>query len=152
MRRGEALLRLTRYSEAAADDTAALSRLMAAPSRDGRSAEDLRTSRAELLCNRGKAEAGMGHYAMALSDVTQAIHLWPEISERGYDADPDGLRGLAERVWREGKVTVVCSHRPVLPALCRALGLKVGKFSTGSFLVAHRLADGRLVHERFGAP
>jgi len=49
-------------------------------------------------------------------------------------------------------VTVVCSHRPVLPALCRALGLKVGKFSTGSFLVAHRLADGRLVHERFGAP
>ena len=32
------------------------------------------------------------------------------------------------------------------------LGLKVGKFSTGAFLVAHRLADGRLVHERFGAP
>ena len=86
------------------------------------------------------------------ASIDRHIHLWPEISERGYDADPDGLRGLAERVWREGKVTVVCSHRPVLPALCRALGLKVGKFSTGSFLVAHRLADGRLVHERFGAP
>ena len=86
------------------------------------------------------------------ASIDRHIHLWPEISERGYDADPDGLRGLAERVWREGKVTVVCSHRPVLPALSRALGLKVGKFSTGSFLVAHRLADGRLVHERFGAP
>ena len=86
------------------------------------------------------------------ASIDRHIHLWPEISERGYDADPDGLRGLAERVWREGKVTVICSHRPVLPALCRALGLKVGKFSTGSFLVAHRLADGRLVHERFGAP
>jgi len=80
-RRGEALLRLTRYSEAAADDTSALARLMAAPSQNGRSAEDLRTSRAELLCNRGKAEAGMGRYAAALSDVTQAIHLWPEIDD-----------------------------------------------------------------------
>ncbi|MEU4290476.1 NUDIX domain-containing protein [Kribbella sp. NPDC026596] len=80
------------------------------------------------------------------------IHLWPEISERGYDADPDGLRGLGERAWKTGKVTVVCSHRPVLPALSRELGLKVGKFSTGAFLVAHRLADGRLVHERFRAP
>ena len=86
------------------------------------------------------------------ASIDRHIHLWPEISERGYDADPDGLRGLAERVWRPGKVTVVCSHRPVLPALSRELGLKVGKFSTGAFLVAHRLADGRLVHERFGPP
>ncbi|MFC6161017.1 NUDIX hydrolase [Kribbella jiaozuonensis] len=86
------------------------------------------------------------------ASIDRHIHLWPEISERGYDADPGGLRGLAERVWRPGKVTVVCSHRPVLPALSRELGLKVGKFSTGAFLVAHRLADGRLVHERFRAP
>jgi 8-oxo-dGTP diphosphatase len=86
------------------------------------------------------------------ASIDRHIHLWPEISERGYDADPDGLRGLAERVWRPGKVTVVCSHRPVLPALSRELGLKVGKFSTGAFLVAHRLADGRVVYERFGAP
>ncbi|WP_329005525.1 NUDIX domain-containing protein [Kribbella sp. NBC_00709] len=86
------------------------------------------------------------------ASIDRHIHLWPEISERGYDADPDALRGLAERVWRPGKVTVICSHRPVLPALSRELGLKVGKFSTGAFLVAHRLADGRLVHERFRAP
>ncbi|TCC27988.1 NUDIX hydrolase [Kribbella speibonae] len=86
------------------------------------------------------------------ASIDRHIHLWPEISERGYDADPDGLRGLTERVWRPGKVTVVCSHRPVLPALARELGLRVGKYSTGAFLVAHRLADGRLVHERFSAP
>lgn len=86
------------------------------------------------------------------ASIDRHIHLWPEISERGYDADPDGLRGLAERAWAPGKVTVVCSHRPVLPALSRELGLKVGKFATGSFVVAHRLGDGRLVHERFGAP
>ncbi|WP_350278971.1 NUDIX domain-containing protein [Kribbella sp. HUAS MG21] len=84
--------------------------------------------------------------------VDRHIHLWPEISERGYSADPEALGGLAERLWKPGKVTVVCSHRPVLPALARELGLKAAKFSTGAFLVAHRLADGRLVHERFGAP
>jgi 8-oxo-dGTP diphosphatase len=49
-------------------------------------------------------------------------------------------------------VTAVCSHRPVLPALSREFGLKVGKFSPGAFLVAHRLADGRVVYERFRAP
>lgn len=96
-----------------------------------------------------RCAATVAPYAASLE---RHIHLWPEISERGYDADPDGLRGLAERVWKPGKVTVVCSHRPVLPALARELGLKVGKFSTGAFLVAHRLADGRLVHERFSAP
>jgi 8-oxo-dGTP pyrophosphatase MutT (NUDIX family)/phosphohistidine phosphatase SixA len=96
-----------------------------------------------------RCTATVAPYAAA---VDRHIHLWPEISERGYHADPDGLRGLAERVWRPGKVTVICSHRPVLPALSRELGLKAGKFSTGAFLVAHRLADGRLVHERFRAP
>ncbi|RZT28749.1 8-oxo-dGTP diphosphatase [Kribbella sp. VKM Ac-2569] len=96
-----------------------------------------------------RCAATVAPYAASLG---RHIHLWPEISERGYDAAPDGLRGLAERVWKPGKVTVVCSHRPVLPALARELGLKVGKFSTGAFLVAHRLADGRVVHERFGAP
>jgi 8-oxo-(d)GTP phosphatase len=86
------------------------------------------------------------------ASIDRHIHLWPEISERGYDADPDSLRGLAERAWKPGTVTVVCSHRPVLPMLSRELGLKVGKFSPGAFLVAHRLADGRLVYERFSAP
>ncbi|MEV6267740.1 NUDIX domain-containing protein [Kribbella sp. NPDC051936] len=84
--------------------------------------------------------------------IDRHIHLWPQISERGYNTDPDGMRGLSERVWKPGKVTAICSHRPVLPALARELGLKVGKFSTGAFLAAHRLADGTVIHERFSAP
>ncbi|HET6988143.1 MAG TPA: NUDIX domain-containing protein [Kribbella sp.] len=86
------------------------------------------------------------------ASIDRHIHLWPEISERGYDAHPGGLRGLGERAWKPGRVTVVCSHRPVLPALAREFGLKVGKFSTGAFVVAHRLADGGTVCERFRAP
>ena len=86
------------------------------------------------------------------ASIDRHMHLWPEISERGYDADPDGIRGLADRAWKQGKVTAICSHRPVLPALARELGLRVGKFAPGAFVVAHQLADGRLVHERFSAP
>jgi 8-oxo-dGTP diphosphatase len=86
------------------------------------------------------------------ASIDKHIHLWPEISERGYEADPSVVRGLAAKAWKPGKVTVVCSHRPVLPALAREFGLRVGKFSPGAFLVAHRLEDGQLVYERFGAP
>jgi 8-oxo-dGTP pyrophosphatase MutT (NUDIX family)/phosphohistidine phosphatase SixA len=86
------------------------------------------------------------------ASIDRHIHLWPEISERGYGADPSALHGLGAKAWRPGKVTVVCSHRPVLPALSREFGLKVGKFSPGAFLVAHQLGDGRLTYERFSAP
>ncbi|MGW7686501.1 NUDIX hydrolase [Kribbella sp. NPDC054772] len=98
------------------------------------------------------AERCVSTVAPYAASINRHITLWPEISERGYEADPGGLRGLSERAWKPGKVTVVCSHRPVLAALSRELGAKVGKFSTGSFLVVHRLADGRLVHDRFRAP
>ena len=84
--------------------------------------------------------------------IGRPIHLYPEISERGYEADPSGLEGLSGKVWKPGKITVVSSHRPVLPALAKELGLRVGKFSPGAFLVAHRLEDDRLVYERFRAP
>ncbi|MEV8378597.1 NUDIX domain-containing protein [Kribbella sp. NPDC056861] len=86
------------------------------------------------------------------AELGRQIHVHPEISERGYEADPSALDGMAEHSWKPGRITVVCSHRPVLPALSKALGLKVGKFSPGAFLVAHQLEGGRLVYERFRAP
>jgi 8-oxo-(d)GTP phosphatase len=86
------------------------------------------------------------------AELGRQIHVHPEISERGYEAEPSALKGMAEHAWKPGRITVVCSHRPVLPALSKALGLKVGKFSPGAFLIAHQLEDGRLVYERFRAP
>jgi len=86
------------------------------------------------------------------ASIGRRIHLYPEISERGYEEDPAALEKVAAKAWKPGKVTVICSHRPVLPALASALGLPVGKYEAGAFLVAHRLADGRVIRERFGVP
>ena len=80
------------------------------------------------------------------------IEEYHEISEDGFDDDPTALHGLSASVWQPGRVTAVCSHRPVLPAVARELGLRVGKFSPGAFLVAHQLASGDLLTERFSAP
>jgi 8-oxo-dGTP diphosphatase len=76
----------------------------------------------------------------------------PEISEKGFHKDPSTLNGFSDHAWLDGRVTVVCSHRPVLPALARELGLKAGKYAPGAFVVAHRLASGRIIQERFGTP
>jgi 8-oxo-(d)GTP phosphatase len=75
-----------------------------------------------------------------------------EISERGYSVDPSGLTGFARTVWAPGHVTVVCAHRPVLPALARELGVRPSTFSPGAFLVVHRCGSGGLITERFGVP
>ena len=86
------------------------------------------------------------------ASIGRRIHLHPEISEQGYRKDPSALEKVAAKAWKPGKVTLICSHRPVLPALAEALGLPVGKYATSAFMVAHRLADGRVIRERFGAP
>jgi 8-oxo-dGTP diphosphatase len=96
-----------------------------------------------------RCTATVAPYAAAMG---LPIELHPEISERGYENDPSGLKGMAAEAWKPGKVTVVCSHRPVLPALSRELALKGSKFDAGAFVVAHRLPTGRIVHERFSAP
>jgi 8-oxo-(d)GTP phosphatase len=86
------------------------------------------------------------------ASIGRRIHLHPEISEEGYEDDPSALESVAEKLWKPGKVALVCSHRPVLPPLAKALGLPVGRFAPGALMVAHRLADGRVIRERFGAP
>jgi 8-oxo-dGTP diphosphatase len=96
-----------------------------------------------------RCTATVAPYAAAMG---LQIELHPEISERGYEKDPSELKGIVAEAWKPGSVTVVCSHRPVLPALSRELGLKVGKFEPGAFAVAHRLPTGQVARERFGPP
>ncbi len=96
-----------------------------------------------------RCTASVAPYAAAAGLAVEEHHA---ISEDGYDDDPGAMRGLAAKAWAPGYVTAVCSHRPVLPAVARELGLKVAKFSPGAFLVAHHLPDGRRTTERFSAP
>ncbi len=94
-----------------------------------------------LTSDAERCRATVTPYAEA-AGVDLEVH--GEISERGYEADPTKMLGLASSAWSSGHVTAVCSHRPVLPALARELGLRVGKFSPGAFLVAHRVGHARV--------
>jgi 8-oxo-(d)GTP phosphatase len=96
-----------------------------------------------------RCAATVAPYAAAIG---QSIEFHPEISQQAFDKYPAALEGLGREAWQPGRVTVICSHRPVLPALAEELGLEPGKFAPGAFVVAHRLSTGRTVHERFGPP
>lgn len=98
------------------------------------------------------AERCVATVAPYAADAALPIEEHHEISEAGFSADPIAVRSLSGKAWEPGRVTAICSHRPVLPAIARELGLKVAKFSPGALLVAHRLTSGTLQTERFPAP
>ncbi len=52
---------------------------------------------------------------------------------------------LAQQIGAEGIPSVVCSHRPVLPAMLAPLNLPVRPMATASCVVAHLDADGQVV-------
>lgn len=73
----------------------------------------------------------------------------PELSEGGFAKDPKQARKRMKQLsWLRGHV-VVCSHRPVLPALMKAVTATLDvdvdpevwdtKLSPGSFIVVHRV-------------
>jgi 8-oxo-dGTP pyrophosphatase MutT (NUDIX family)/phosphohistidine phosphatase SixA len=71
------------------------------------------------------------------------FRLDPRLSEDGFD-----LSEVQQRVRREldrDKPVVICSHRPVLPDIQRALGLEPVALDPGALVVAHR-RNGK-VHE-----
>ena len=77
------------------------------------------------------------------------VHLESELSEAGFEQDPKQARKRMRQLSRHQQPVVVCSHRPVLPALVRAvtatLDVEVApdiwdtKLSPGSFIVIHRV-------------
>lgn len=79
------------------------------------------------------------------------VHHEIELSELGFEQDPkQALKRMEQLSWHARPV-VVCSHRPVLPALMKALTatLEVAvdpdiwetKLSPGSFVVVHRVFE-----------
>jgi len=61
--------------------------------------------------------------------------------------DPDAARDLVDGLLADTEPTVLCSHRPVLPWVCEALGIDAVKLDPGAFLVVHHRAGTVLATE-----
>ena len=64
-----------------------------------------------------------------------------ELEQRGQLTEEDvtskGLARVVEEVLGDHRSTVVCTHRPVLPALCDALGVEHAGLEPAEMLVVH---------------
>jgi 8-oxo-(d)GTP phosphatase len=58
--------------------------------------------------------------------------------------DPEGARARLLTLASAGQPLVVCSHRPVLPALIAGLGVDTPPLQPAAFVVAHRRRDGTI--------
>ncbi len=91
----------------------------------------------------------------------------PVFSEIGYDQSPDAALARLEALLASGKPMVLCTHRPVLPALLGALTARAGGptrqllkavqtrgLTPGGFVVAHRTMgdDPRIVAAEHAKP
>lgn len=78
------------------------------------------------------------------------LELDADLSERGYDAAPERARALIRKIFADGRSTIVCSHRPVLPFLLNAAtegaecAAPTETLPPGGFHVLH-IADGRVI-------
>ncbi len=56
--------------------------------------------------------------------------------------DPEGARARLQELVAPGDSLVVCSHRPLLPALIKQLGVDTSPLQPAAFIVGHRRPDG----------
>lgn len=74
-----------------------------------------------------------------------SVTAYDELGEDLARSDPDGVArviGALRRTTAEGMPTVVCGHRPVLPAMFQALDLPAHPLKPADLVVVHLLADG----------
>ncbi|MFS3127185.1 NUDIX hydrolase [Nocardioides sp. Bht2] len=70
------------------------------------------------------------------ADATdRTIHTVPVMSEE--EATPAGVADVVHQLLAAGRRTVLCTHRPVLPDVFRALGVDDPGLEPGELLVAH---------------
>lgn len=78
-----------------------------------------------------------------------SLHGYQVLTEESGEVAPEAARAAVESLARSavltGEATVVCGHRPVLPAMCAALGMADHAFDTGELVAAHLDGRGRLV-------
>ena len=65
---------------------------------------------------------------------------WPVVRHDALteeDATPDSVRGVVGELVESGEDAVLCTHRPVLPAVYDALGIPAQHHATGELVVVH---------------
>ncbi|GAA1915948.1 NUDIX hydrolase [Nocardioides hwasunensis] len=77
------------------------------------------------------------------------VKLYDELSEEG--ASVEGIVDLVDALVDGGESAVVCTHRPVLPTVLDAMGVRETKLEPGAMLVAHH-RKGRVVATEVLAP
>ena len=82
-------------------------------------------------------------------DAAVTIRVDPDLSEEGERAA--AARKLVAAFANDGKPTVVCTHRPVLPVVFAAIGLTDPKLDAGELLVVHRHTGAIVATERHAA-
>lgn len=84
------------------------------------------------------------------SDTTGwRLHLEDQLSEES--ASPAAVRAIVEDLVATDEGSVLCSHRPVLPAVFEALGIADPRLEPGEMLVAHVRKGVVVATERHGA-
>jgi 8-oxo-dGTP diphosphatase len=76
---------------------------------------------------------------------------WPITRHDGLseeDADPTTVLTIVDDLLRSGEDAVICTHRPVLPAVYDALGIPLEHQSTGELVVVHHRRGRVLALER----
>lgn len=63
------------------------------------------------------------------------VEVTADLSEE--DATPEGVETIVHEVLQRPEPVVVCTHRPVLPHVYAALGVRDPKLETGSMMVVH---------------
>jgi 8-oxo-(d)GTP phosphatase len=78
----------------------------------------------------------------------------PPLSETGFLADPDRVTDWLGRLLSSREPVLLCSHRPVLPALLTSLGVSPSepRLAPSEFVVVHRTAEQVVAVERHAVP
>jgi 8-oxo-(d)GTP phosphatase len=78
-----------------------------------------------------------------------AVEGWSALSEEDAERNPQAVieltSQLAEHAWQSDTPTLICAHRPVLPAMLKTIGIPEQSLPPGGSLIVHLGPAGAVV-------
>lgn len=100
-----------------------------------------------------RCKATLVPYARQLGvEIKPVSLLSEEVGEKHLRGVERYIVGLREKVGEKKVPTVICGHRPVLPAMLAGLGIEYGSMAPGACVVAHVDGEGRVVATEWHKP